>query len=592
MKKFSTIILIILFSSLANAKECVRLYYDHGPEGYWIGRTYALFAQNLLGHFPELQQIIAPIETYQKGDIATCRATIYIGSYFNNPIPPDFMVDFENTKQNVAWLGYNIWKLPIDRIFGFKYNQLTKLNTTTLDYELKPTFYKWINYKGERFYKYGGWSKTNPTEFMAGFEIAALEPINSVVPFEKIGTEILSTATHNGTNDMLPYVLRNKNHFYFADVPFSFMHEADRYLIFSDLLFDILNLPPRHKNKKALLRIEDVHPLVPLNLLYLFTNILAENKVPIHISIIPFFFDPFKLYDRKDNEEFVGASHVPEFVAWINEVKRLNGRFIWHGVTHQYGRTKNPHDGISGADFEFWDAVNNSAVAKDSVPWVLNRLYDGFNELTKIGVQPKIWLTPHYQASTLDYYLFGRVFPWNIGRSIYYNFEYKNKPMDNNPAYWFTDLNTDTHKKRIAELSQIQIKPTASKWNGQAFPYEIYGDIHGQRLLPENLGNSQPFENAHVLIPRTVIEIVADAKRNLVIRDAWASFFYHPFLFNDYNSGGRGSYFGDPAELVYLVTEIKKLGYEFIDAEDFAEKYKDLIRPEPIYTNLKKEGNL
>ena len=164
--------------------------------------------------------------------------------------------------------------------------------------------------------------------------------------------------------------------------------------------------------------------------------------------------------------------------------------------------------------------------------------------------------------------------------------------MDNNPAYWFTDLNTETHKKRIAELSQIQIEPTASKWNGQAFPYEIYGDIHGQRLLPENLGNSQPFENAHVLIPRTVVEIVADAKRNLVIRDAWASFFYHPFLFNDYNSGGRGSYYGDPAELVYLVTEIKKLGYEFIDAEDFAEKNKNLIRPEPIYTKLKKEGNL
>ena len=330
MKKLSALVFVILFSSLTNAKECVRLYYDHGPEGYWIGRTYALFAQNLLGHFPELQQIIAPIETYKKGDIETCRATIYIGSYFNNPIPPDFYVDFENTKRNVAWLGYNVWNLPIDKIWGFKYNQLTKLNTTTLDYKLMPTFYKWINYKGERFFKYGGWSKTNPTEFMAGFEIAALEPANSVVPFETIGTEILSTATHNGTNDTLPYILRNKNHFYFADVPFSFMHEADRYLVFSDILFDILNLPPRHKTKKALIRIEDVHALMPLNLLYLFTNTLAENKIPIHISIIPFFFDPLKLYDRKDNQEFVGASHVKEFVAWINEVKRLNGKFIWH----------------------------------------------------------------------------------------------------------------------------------------------------------------------------------------------------------------------------------------------------------------------
>ncbi len=588
MKKYFLIFTAILLNSLlALANECVQVYYDQGPADYWIGRTYGVFTQNLLGHFPELQQIIAPIETYRKGDIENCRATIYIGSYFNNEVPVDFLTDYENTKKNVAWLGYNIWKLENhSKIFGYKYKYLTKLNTENLDIDLKPTFYKWIDYKGERFFKYGDWSKADPNIFLSSFEMAAFEIENSVILPEAMGTQLLATATHNFSNDKLPYAFRNKNHFYIADYPFSFMHEADRYLIFSDLLFDILNLPPRHTKKMALMRVEDVHPLVPLDLLYLFTKTLTEQKVPINISIIPFFFDPLKLYDRKSNQEFVAASQVPQFVQWINDIKKLNARFIWHGVTHQYGRIANPHSGISGADFEFWDAINNTSVPKDNTSWVLNRLFDGFTELNKLDIHPRVWLTPHYQASTMDNYVFSRVFPWNIGRVIYYNFEFKSKPLAHDQKYWLTDIDPVKQKKRLDDFSTAEVSLTSNRFSGQIFPYEIYGDIHGQRIIPENLGNSQPFENTYVIHPRSVEEIVAAAKRNLVIRDAWASFFYHPFLFGNYNSGGRGAYIGDPAELVYVLTEIKKLGYEFIDIEDFANRNETRMRPEPIYKHI------
>lgn len=584
MKNFSLALTIVFLSAFAQAQECVRLYYDQANSEYWIGRTYAVFAQNLLGHFPELQQIIAPIETYKKGDIETCRATIYISSYFDNKIPDDFFADFENTKKNVAWLGYNIWKMPgFSRIFGYKYSHLTALSTDKLDFQLKPTYFKWIDYKGERFFKFGEWSKTDSTKFVCPFEMAALAPENDVMDLAKIGTEVLATSKHNGTNEEIPYAIRNKNHFYFADVPFSFMHEADRYLIYADVLFDILNLPPRHKKKMAVIRMEDIHPIMPVQLLYLFSNTMKKHQVPLVVSIIPFFFDPLKLYDRKSNQEYVAAFQVPEFVAWLKEIQSNGAKFIWHGVTHQFGRVRNPHDGISGADFEFWNAVTNTPVVKDTVPWVLNRLYDGYAQLKKVGVEPKIWLTPHYQSSTLDNYIFSRVFPWNIGRVIYFNFDFINKPVPHNSAYHFTDLDIEKQKKRIKDLSETQINVTSTRWNGQMFPYEIYGDVHGQRLLPENLGNSQPFENSHVIRPRSVQEMVADAKRNRVIRDAWASFFYHPFLFEKYNSGGRGTYSGDPSELDYLITEIKSLGYEFVDIEDFAVKNQHLMRKEPIY---------
>lgn len=569
-----------LLATQALAGECVRVYYDKGPENYWIGRTYALFTQNLLGHFPEFQQIVSPIEYYKKGDIEKCKATIYISSYYDNHIPEDFFTDYINTTKNVAWMGYNIWKKPeLAKVFGYHYSSLTKLDREILDGTGRPTFFKWIDYKGERFTRFGDWSAENPQNFLAAFEMVELIADNSI----ENKTQILATATHNGTQKTIPYALRHNNHFYVSDFVYSFMSESDRYLIFSDLLFDILDVPPRHQKKMALIRMEDVHPLMPLENLYLFSNTLVSLNVPIHIAIIPFFYDPYNLMGRDFNQEFVAASQHKPFLTWLEDVKHHNARFIWHGVTHQYERLQNPHNGASGADFEFWDAIVNKPVSKDSSSWVLNRLYDGYYELNKIGVQPMIWLTPHYQASTLDNLIFSRVMPWTIGRITYYNFDMTSKMPAYNSDYHFTDTDNAKQNKRLEDLKNITYNITSPWWNGQFFPYEIYGDVHGQRVIPENLGNSQPFKNAHVIRPRSVQQMVADAKRNLVLRDVWASYFYHPFLFNSYDQGGRGAFVGDPSELIYLITEIKKMGYEFIDAEDFAQKNLNTLRPEPIY---------
>lgn len=580
-------LLIIFFGLIINSEkvlalqnQCVNIYYDTGPNQYWIGKTYSLFTQNLLGHFPELQQIVSPIEFYKKGDIEKCRASIYIGSHYDSKIPDDFYTDYLQTKKNVAWLGYNIWRKPeLTNLFNYKYISLTKLNSDKLDYLGMPTFFKWVDYKGERFKKYGNWSKTLPKTFVSAFEMIELAPTNFVTN----ETQVLATCTHNGTQQTIPYILRNKNHFYIADVVYSYMNESDRYMIFSDLLFDILDLPEKHKQKIAVMRIEDVHPLVPLEVLYLFSNTLTSLNVPMHVSIIPYFFDPYRQAPRLPNEEFVAASQKVGFIQWINEIKKKNARFIWHGVTHQYERLKNPSSGLTGGDFEFWDATTNKPVAKDNSSWVLNRLYDGFYELDKIDIHPLIWLTPHYQASTLDNILFSRVMPWTMGRIIYNNFDLKSKPLAYNDDYLFTDTSPQKQKKRLEDLSQIEYTITSPLWNGQLFPYEIYGDVHGQRILPENLGNSQPFANVFVNQPRSAQEIIADAKRNLVLRDVWASFFYHPFLFNSFIDGGRGEYRGDPRELIYLITELKKLGYEFIDVENFVKQNLKTIRPEPIY---------
>ncbi|AZZ35311.1 hypothetical protein CIK05_00335 [Bdellovibrio sp. qaytius] len=575
-------ILIIMFPVITQAAtECVQIFYDRGPQDYWIGHANAVFMQNLLGHFPHLQQVVEPIENYKKGDIERCKASVYIGTHFMSVIPEDFHTDYINTKKNVAWLGYNIWRNPevLQKVFNYRYDKLTTLDTTRLDQSAKPTYFKWIYYKGERFKKFGEWSQTNPRTFNAPFEMSAISPLDMV----NSETQILSVAEHNGTGERLPYIIRNKNHFYVADSVFSYMHESDRYLIFSDVIFDILGEKPRHTKKFAVMRIEDVHPLINDDVLKLISSTLKKLEIPINISIIPFYYDPLQYDDRPAKEEFMPASQRPNFVEWIKDLQANNATFIWHGVTHQYSKIKNPFTGASGDDFEFWNARTNKPIAEDNAKYIVDRLFIGFKELTKVKIKPYIWITPHYQASAVDNIMFSYLVPWSMGRMIYQNFDLKSSLPDHTKNMWYTDVDPAKQKARQSYLGGVQLQ-TNSPWSGQLFPYEIFGDVYGQRILPENLGNVQPKLNDQVSFPRTADEIIADAKRNLVLRDVWASYFYHPFLFQipePPTAKDWADYDGDTREMERVVLELKKMGYEFINIEEFARQNVDVLRPEP-----------
>ena len=590
-KMTKKILIALLFPAITHAADCVQVFYDRGPSDYWIGHANAVFMQNLLGHFPHLQQIVEPIENYKKGELNRCKASIYIGTHFNAAIPEVFHTDYIETKKNVAWLGYGIWKKPevLQKTFNYRYDSQTTLDTTNLDATAKPTYYKYINYKGERFKKFGEWSITKPRFFHAPFEMSILWPLDMV----SAKTQILATAEHNGNNrQQLPYILRNENHFYVADSVFSYMHESDRYLVFSDLLFDILNEQPRHKKRYAVMRIEDVHPMIDNKVLELISSTLKKLQVPINISIIPFYYDSLKYDDRPAKESFMPASQRPNFVAWIKDLQAHDATFIWHGITHQYSKIKNPHTGASGDDFEFWNARTNRPIAEDSAKYVIDRMFIGAKELSKVNIHPYIWITPHYQASALDNILFSHLVPWSMGRMIYQNVQLKSALPSHSRSTWYTDADVAKQKARQEKLGGISLE-TTSPWSGQLFPYEIYGDVYGQRVLPENLGNVQPKQNDQVVYPRTADEIIADAKRNLVLRDVWASYFYHPFLFQTpetlrpehlpLGSSYRAwaDYDGDTREMERVVVELKKMGYEFINIEDFARQNVDVLRPEP-----------
>jgi uncharacterized protein YdaL len=577
----------------AGETKCVRIYFDKTAEPtYWMGKTYSMLLQNLLGHFPDYQQLVSPIESYHEGDIEKCNATFYIGSYFNNAIPRSFYSDYEKTNKRVAWIGYGIWKFSpesLGRIFGYHYAGLTTLDTVERDSKGLPTFFKNIHYKGETFSKYGKYSKDAPTQFLAAFEMTRLEPL-SIEQGQASGpsepTKILATAEHNGNGEQLPYILQNKNHFYFSDIPFSYMHEADRYLVFADVLFDVLGEKPQREGHLAFLRIEDVHPLVPLAYLYSITKALIAENIPIHISLIPIFYDPLGEYTRSASQEFVPLTRVPEFMQFLTEMKTRKAVMIWHGSTHQLGQLRNPFSAVSGDDFEFWDAKHGSILAQDSSDFALDRLETGYYDLQKADIFPQFWLTPHYQASPIDYLVFAHTIPWNVGRIIYFNHTVeKPKTAIADEELWFNRQNVGpaTTQKRRDYFRQFKVKINDSHWSGQIFPYEIYGDVYGQRLIPEDLGNSQPTANEFVVQPRTTEQMLADAKRNLVLRDAWGSFFYHPQLLSVQADGGEGRFPGDATELLKLIQGMKALGYKFISIEDFAGQNQRPVRPEPIY---------
>ncbi|NDD04336.1 MAG: DUF2334 domain-containing protein, partial [Proteobacteria bacterium] len=280
---------------------CIQIFYDQAPSeepNRFFGRIHTLFIQNLMGHFPRWQQIIVPIQQYSKNQLDKCDANIYLGTYFKSEPPKPFLSDFVKTKRNVMWLGYHLWMLPekdLAQLFGVSFKGLSSLGED-------QSFFKYYHYKGEVFEKYGEWDAKDPRKFNAAFELVVLEQSESPPP----ESHIISWAEHSKSHNKIPYLVVNQNHWYMAESPFAFATEKDRYLIFTDLLFDFLNEAPRRVgNRPAFVRFEDIHPNLPLWQLETYTHIFETAGIPFSISLIPIFADPLMVQVDDKAERFV-----------------------------------------------------------------------------------------------------------------------------------------------------------------------------------------------------------------------------------------------------------------------------------------------
>jgi uncharacterized protein YdaL len=483
----------------AGAKALI-LYDTTGPYG-WLGQTYATMVANLASHFGTWTA--KPVSSYAAGDVNNYTATIYVGSTYDEPLPAAFLSDVTTTTRPVVWAYDNIWQLTnsnptFQTDYGWMWSQfdLSAVNE--------------IRYKGRSLTRDG----TNNQAGIMGY--SAVDPAKAQVLAQAVRSD--------GTT--FPWAIRSRNLTYIGEVPFTYFRESDRMMVFEDLLFDAL-APGTAERHRAIVRLEDINPDSDPTELRRVADYLASRNIKFGFGVSPRYLDPLGV-DHNGTSTTIPLSARPAVVSALRYLQSKGGTMIEHGWTHQYSNVRNPYNAVTGDDFEFYRTIENAdhtltfqgPLPEDSAAWADSRLNGSASDFTAAGLPvPTIFEFPHYFGSAVDYARVGLRFATRWERALY-------------PFGVLTGSTLDYGRA-----------------TGQLFPYTVK-DVYGTKVLPENLGNVEiePFFQFPTRFPD---EIIADAKRNLVVRDGVASFYFHPFL--------------DVSLLRQTVQGIQAAGYTFVD---------------------------
>ncbi|MGB9864331.1 MAG: DUF2334 domain-containing protein [Candidatus Saccharicenans sp.] len=503
--------LLISFASLNARPEGIKrvlILYDSTGELGWRGELHSICLRNLLGHFP-LAVATKGVENYSRGEVENYEAVFYLGSNYDNPLPEAFKSDVLKTSRTVCWLGYNLWQVAwsgpnkpdksFEKKFGFRL------------LGQRPGEFQNILYKGFAF-----------TRKLGGSDLGLV----TITDPDK-AREVATCHNHDPLTE-IPYVVHGRNFWYVADVPFTYITMSDRYILFADLLHDVLAIdhPERHR---ALIRIEDVHGLASPEKLRQIADYLHSEGVPFSVAVIPVFHDPKGVYNY-GRPQTIRLSRDRRLTSALKYMVSRGGEIVLHGLTHQWDGQPNPRSGVSAEDYEFFRVKLDAAgrqilegpVPEDSPEWVSQRVEQAIMEVRAAGLNPVAWETPHYLASELDNKYFGRRFALMAHRGIYF-------VADSAGRLHFTN---------------------------QFFPYPIYQDYYGQRLAPENMFcfSAEAFMGEP---PSTVPTMLHQARLNLAVRDGFASFFFH--------------WYQDLGALKELIRGLKAMGYEFVPLSSLSE---------------------
>ena len=471
-----------------------------GTEFEKMGFSYAIMLRNLLGHF-DAQVDLVPVQSYTAGKINNYDATFYLGSYYDNQLPAVFLADAATTTKTLVWFKYNLWSLAWNSAYnfqatrGFGFWGLSGLNAVPSSTNPTPGFYDTVSYKNKSFVKYYKFDSATGT-VNADPDIG----VTGVTDATKAAT--LVSVSNPTTGQVAPYVVRSGKFWYVADMPFSYIGPRDRYLVLTDLLHDMLGVN-HAESHQALVRLEDVGALVSVQSMKTLSDYLYSKKIPFSVATIPYYADPLGAYNG-GVAQYVPLAQATNLKTSLKYATARGAEIVMHGYTHQYGKIKNPHTGVSGDDYEFWNIVTNTPVAEDSTSWALGRLNAGVSDLINNGFSPVAWEAPHYQGSALSSRAAASVFNTTYQRVVYYT--------------------ADTPNLTASVSKDFAV--------GQIFPYPIKRDYYGQRVLPESLGNIE--YDIHLIDPTsnynyTWQDIYTNAQYALTVRDGFASFFFHPF---------------------------------------------------------------
>jgi uncharacterized protein YdaL len=471
-----------------------------GTEWDKLGLAYTIMLRNLLGHF-DAQVDLLPVQQYTAGKVENYSATFYMGAVYDHPIPAAFLSDAITTSKTVVWFKYNLWQLAWNANYSFtaakgiQLNGLRGLNETPSPANPEPGFFNTVKYKGLDFVKYYTYDSVR--------NVANADPdMLEVAVMDATKAQVVVPVTNAKTGVTVPYITRSGNFWYVADLPFSFIGPRDRYLVFSDVLHDMLGIQ-HAESHKALVRLEDVGAMVSVDAMKKLSDHMKSKNVPFSVAVIPRYVDGRGVYNGGVRQE-VNLAQATNLRSSLNYAKARGGEMVMHGFTHQYGTMNNPHTGVSGDDYEFWNIVDNKPFPEDSTSWVQGRLGQGLFDMKAWGLNPIAWEAPHYHTSAITARTASQMFSTTYQRVVYFTADKPN---------FFAPVNKDFSV-------------------GQFYPYVIRKDYYGQYVLPENLGNIEydistidPTSNYNY----TADTLIENAKYAKAVRDGFASFFFHPF---------------------------------------------------------------
>ncbi|HAZ14544.1 MAG: hypothetical protein A2X86_15545 [Bdellovibrionales bacterium GWA2_49_15] len=565
------------------------IYFNARKGDIVIGEIHATLLMNLMGGFPKWRVEDRDVEKYKASDLASCRVSFYIATdYFYQPNEA-FLTDAVHFSQNKTFVWFNYQFNHFEKKYlevaekeklsplEFSFKMIHKPDSEPTPTNLQVGFYRDFEYKGQVFNKLEKWN-FNTKSYMASPELAIVS-LSAAHP----NTTVLSLARHSKDNSVTPYISQQKfgrsgNLFFFGDTPFSFIHYEDRYLIFTDVLWDILGETPSTE-KRALVRLEDVGGNSSAANLRRVVDYLADSHTPFSIATIPYYSNVYGTSTDSGGVEplYKPLTLIPEINGILRYAKARGANFIFHGVSHQGGDHICGYDGISGADFEFWMYPENTPMPEDSVSWVTGLLDAGEQAFKGLGIVPDAWETPHYANSALDSIIFGRTFSWTYHRPIYFPINSITIPKRQKELHYFACKGELCKQKRHEYLRGIKVDLMTTQFSGQIFPYPIYKDVYGQRIIPETLGmvdhlDYEPPTWRSISSDQDILRI---AKKLTVIRGAIASFFWHPHILSP---GTTYRYMEDPT-LYYRMDEglkylsnviegLKDMGYTFVSIGD------------------------
>ncbi|AKK02424.1 DUF2334 domain-containing protein [Corynebacterium epidermidicanis] len=508
-------------------KRTLVLYDDSASDSEVLG----ILAANLATHFGTAT--VQPIGAYTAGQIADFDAVVYQGYDYNQVIPDSLRTDIRTTEKPVLWANANLRKLagpagsPEAAEFvehygidphAFTLNEADKINT--------------VRYKGQELSR---------NENSRGMQVPAVVKPELV---RTLGEAVCDGTSCTGTEHKeFPWATQSGNLIYVADLPFEWQENGSHYLAYADLFYEMLD-PHAAPSAKAAVRIEDVSPKSNPADLRRVADYLGSRGIPFQVAVVPIYIGP-KANPKDDRAIGLELKDTPEVVEALKYMESKGGELIQHGTTHQFGNTPNPYPGAATtADYEF---IRSQCSTTNTPPWTFEdcqqnswvqltgpliddrvsdhtkRIEVGKRAFEAAGLRvPEVFETPHYGATPNAYEAMGQQFAYRYEQTEYY-----------------AGLVSGQKQDFRTSLTQI-------------LPYRVT-DVYGATVLPENIGNPSIEDlNNHAARPPALL--VDNAAKNQVVRQATASFFFHPFL--------------DTALLAEIVDGIEGLGYEFVPARE------------------------